>query len=164
LGGLSRSLETRPDLRKNFEEAYDYMVMKVQEHPRMNADVYGEYAAVSFGKSPNEAQDRYVDERSKRFTDSLFGRFYERVEEDGHLTIESLAELYDYLGLRQPLLDGNGRAQSLAFSHILMGYGYPPPDLTKVTRDEVRQLYAPEVCVELAFYREFSLRIQDPHQ
>jgi len=138
--GLSQTLEMREDLRENFRAAFHFMEKNVKQHSRLDAEQYGKYSAVSIGMHAEQWRDRYTQPRNIGIINRILDAFYTRVQDTGHLTLTSLAKLYDDLGLREPLLDGNGRAQMLALSHILLASNYDTPDMTRITKSTWKDL------------------------
>jgi hypothetical protein len=125
---LSRTLKTRPELMESFCQSFAQAESNGQAGQPLTADLFAQYSATAM-KTP-DANSRFTDQRSRSAVQNLIDNFYQHIEADGGLYLENLAEFYDGVNLREPLVDGNKRASILALTHVLSQYGYPAPDFT----------------------------------
>lgn len=154
--GLSKTLESRPGQMENFTNAFKYMEENVRRNQKLNPEEYGRYSSLCFGQPIEDWPQRYTHPRNIEIASQVFKNFYSQVEDAGYLNLESLAKLYDQLGTRELLLDGNGRGQVLALSHVLLSFGYQPPDMTKVTKqtmNRLREKYPKSIDRNIAFIK-----------
>lgn len=139
---ISRTLETRPEKLESFLDAFKRAEQDGRNGLVLNPQLYAEYSQIVIGENQdNPWEKRYADERMQKKSELLFKNFYRKTEEEGGLTIETLGELFDRLGLYHLFLDSNTRTSVIAITNILKQFGYDAPQFPDNTGERFKKLH-----------------------